>query len=274
MTGESQGEDKKSLKVLQFTDTHFFKSASHKLLGVDTSSSFSEVYKLALSQRGVPDFYLLTGDLSQDESEESYQRFSEAMAQAGAPCYFLPGNHDRRAEMTRGLLSTNPLFKQDRRFIRGKWQIILLDSLVEGEVSGHLEEKELSFLKTCLLEHPNHHALVCLHHHPVPMGAKWLDQIGVDNGVEFIEILEKHSSVRGVLWGHVHQEFHSRHKNFELLATPSTCVQFKSRSDDFGVDAVPPGYRWLELEPDGTIRTAVCRTEKVAIGLELSSAGY
>lgn len=270
----SLADKDKTLKVLQFTDTHFYKDGSGKLLGVDTSASFSEVYKLALANRGVPDFYLITGDLSQDETEESYNRLSVALSNAGAPCFFLPGNHDRRKEMTRGLIHEKSHFDACRQIIRGNWQIVLLDSQIEGEVGGRLDKCELDFLKNCLEEHPDLHTLVCLHHHPVPMGAKWLDQIGVENGKEFLAFVDNYPSVKAILWGHVHQEFNGRHNQKLLMATPSTCVQFKAASDDFGVDAVPPGYRWLELDPDGTIRSGVVRTDKVAGGLELSSAGY
>lgn len=271
----SDSADKnESLKVLQFTDLHFFKDSAHKLLGVDTALSFADVYKAAMARFGVPDFYLLTGDLSQDESEESYRRLAQAMRDCGASCYFLPGNHDRRQEMSRGLIFEGSQFSAERRVIKGKWQIILLDTLVEGEVGGRLESSELEFLKDCLDERPDLHALITLHHHPVPMGARWLDQIGVENGAEFMALVKRYKSVKAVLWGHVHQEYEAKQDGITLLATPSTCVQFKVKTDDFGVDAVPPGFRWLELSPSGSVRTGVLRTERVALGLELSSAGY
>lgn len=263
----------KALRVLQFTDTHFFKDSNHKLLGVDTAASFADVYKKAMAQHGKPDFYLMTGDLSQDETELSYGRLSEVMAEAAAPAYFLPGNHDRRAEMRRGLLHDKSPFRADRRVIEGNWEIIMLDSLVEGEVGGHLSDSELEFLEKSLNEKAAAHTLVCLHHHPVPMGARWLDKIGVDNGAQFMSIIEKHSQVRAVLWGHVHQQFDKKFGDKLLMATPSTCVQFKC-SNEFGVDALPPGYRYIELSADGSIHTEVVRTEKIAVGLELSSAGY
>lgn len=263
-----------TLRVLQFTDMHFFKDPSGRLLGVDTASTFAEVFASALDRHGTPDFYLLTGDLSQDETAESYRRLARAMNTAGAPSYFIPGNHDRRSEMAAVLPEENKGFRPERRLLRGNWQIILLDTLVEGEVGGHLEAKEIEFMQTCLEERPDLHALVCLHHHPIRMGTLWLDNIGVDNGDEFMEILLKYTSVRGLLWGHVHQEFDGKKGSLLMMATPSTCVQFKVGSDDFGVDPVPPGYRWLELEPTGLIRSAVVRLDKVAIGLELSSAGY
>jgi Icc protein len=270
----SMGSNNRPVRVLQFTDTHFFRDESGKLLGVDTASSFKEVYKLAREQFGTPDLYLFTGDISQDETEESYRRMVNAVSDAGAPCYFLPGNHDRRHEMRRGLLGDGSPFKTDRQIIVGKWQIILLDSLIEGAVGGRLESGELEFLQKCLKERPEFYSMVCLHHHPVEMGARWLDQIGVENGSEFLNVLDNASNLRALLWGHVHQQFDQRRGAYKMMATPSTCIQFKKKTDDFGIDPLPPGYRWIELGADGTVVSEVMRTDKVARGLELSSAGY
>jgi len=32
--------------------------------------------------------------------------------------------------------------------------------------------------------------MVCLHHHPVPMGSHWLDDIGLSNANEFWRLVE------------------------------------------------------------------------------------
>jgi len=59
-----------------------------------------------------------------------------------------------------------------------------------------------------------------------------------------------------------------------MLASPSTSVQFLPDSDEFSVDTRPPGYRWLNLHPDGTIETGVERVEDEDFGLDLNSNGY
>jgi Icc protein len=60
-----------------------------------------------------------------------------------------------------------------------------------------------------------------------------------------------------MLWGHVHQASDHLRNGIRLMSTPSTCSQFRPNSDDFAVDERPPGYRWLELYPDGTIETEI-----------------
>jgi hypothetical protein len=52
-----------------------------------------------------------------------------------------------------------------------------------------------------------------------------------------------------------------------MLATPSTCVQFKPHCANFTLDTIAPGWRWLELHADGTLTTEVCRlTGKIPPG--------
>lgn len=55
---------------------------------------------------------------------------------------------------------------------------------------------------------------------------------------------------------------------------PSTCVQFKPHCANFTLDTVSPGWRWLELHPDGTLTTEVCRLEGVKFHPDIASEGY
>jgi Icc protein len=261
------------LTVVQFTDTHFFESTDGRLMGVDTASTFAQVAKLAGEQSGKPDFYLLTGDLSQDETEGSYTRFAQAVKHFEAPAYFLPGNHDARALMERAFARSAP-FSNDSSFTKANWHVVLLDTQVPGEVGGRLSEEELTRLDDELSAHPDKHVLVTMHHHPLLVGASWLDEISVTNRAQFLDVIDRHPHVRAVLWGHVHQEFEAERKGVKYMATPSTCVQFKPKSEEFALDNVPPGYRWMRLNPDGSIDTGVSRVEQLAAGLDMASAGY
>jgi len=73
-----------------------------------------------------------------------------------------------------------------------------------------------------------------------------------------------HANVRGVLWGHVHQSLDRFIHGVRFMATPSTCAQFVPGSAEFAIDNRPPGYRFLELLPDGSIATEVCWLESYA----------
>ena len=77
------------------------------------------------------------------------------------------------------------------------------------------------------------------------------------NASELLAVMERYPAVRVVLGGHVHQAFERRHGHVLVLATPSTCAQFTPLTEHCVMDLRPPGYRWLELLPDGQVRTEV-----------------
>ena len=87
------------------------------------------------------------------------------------------------------------------------------------------------------------------------MGSKWLDSVGMANGEQVLERLRTLGRVRALVFGHVHQEYDAMHNGIRVLATPSTCRQFKPASDEFAVDDRPPAYRRIELRTDGNIDT-------------------
>jgi Icc protein len=96
----------------------------------------------------------------------------------------------------------------------------------------------------------------------------------VGSAEQFFAVIDRHPRVRAIIWGHVHQEYDDLRNGVRLLAVPSTCVQFKPKSEDFAVDDSNPGYRWLDLYPDGRIDTAVSRVEGITFEVDFSVKGY
>lgn len=260
------------LQLLQFTDTHLFADAGGALLGVNTEQSLLSVLTLARQRHWPPDLVLTTGDLVHDGSVQAYARFLRHFSALGVPVYCLPGNHDESATL-RAQLQQDPV-QTLPHVLRDPWQFCFLDTSVPGSEGGHLVESELQRLDATLATHPDHHALVCLHHQPVPVGSRWLDTMAVDNAGALFAVLDRHPQVRGLLWGHVHQDFHQQRQGVQLIASPSTCIQFAPGSTDFALDETPPGYRWLQLHPDGRIDTGVERLAAMPAGLDRASAGY
>ena len=82
------------MRLLQITDTHLFASAEGRLLAVPTAQSLAAVLERVQANEHRSISSLATGDLSQDHSPESYQRFASMMAPLARPIYWLPGNHD------------------------------------------------------------------------------------------------------------------------------------------------------------------------------------
>nr|WP_165905008.1 3',5'-cyclic-AMP phosphodiesterase [Parashewanella curva] len=264
------------IQLLQITDTHLFASDEGQLLGVNTSKSFEAVIELAINNDHHADLMLMTGDISQDNSVESYHRFAKQSQALGLPCHFVPGNHDENYMMHQALQGKQ-LFPQ-KHVIFDNWHIVMLDSTIEGKPAGRVEEDQFEFVDQVIQSYPEKHLLVVMHHHPIPVGCRWLDQHWVQNGDEFLARVGAYSQVKGIVWGHVHQEvnevYKGQHGNIPLLATPSTCIQFTPKSNHFALDGLQPGYRLLQLQSDGSIRTTVYRVKGERFSPEHEASGY
>ncbi|MBH97146.1 MAG: phosphodiesterase [Rhodospirillaceae bacterium] len=247
---------KKSYTLLQITDLHLQASPKSQMRGLLTQSTFEAVLDHAkLNLHWPPDGILVTGDIVQDGSRAGYDRFKKTFHAYDIPILCIPGNHDDPIIM-RELLDEPP-FQFCGKVKFGKWQILLLSTFQDGKHAGAIDRVSLEALKKSLENPANEHVVICMHHQPLQMGSAWLDCIGLENSEQFTEIINKHESVRAVLWGHVHQASEQRINGVRWLSTPSTCSQFLPNSESFALDNQPPGMRWIKLGEMGQIKTYV-----------------
>ena len=261
------------VQVVQLTDTHLCQMHGGTLLGMDTDHSLQAVIDLVKRERPPLHLLLGTGDLSDGGARPAYDRLQGYFDQLSSDNYWLPGNHDNREAMQAAASRPDRLCKEIRV---ARWQILLLDSQVPGQVGGQLGESELALLDSALAaaQAQNLYTMVCLHHQPVTIGCGWLDEQMVSDADAFFAVLDRYPGVRAVVWGHVHQEIDRLRNGVRLLASPSTCVQFAAGCENFKADDQPPGYRWLELHDDGRVESAVSRVRNVHFEVELDSGGY
>lgn len=261
-----------SKRFIQISDCHLGPLESEALLGLNTDESLHDVLALITAKESHFDYMVCTGDIASAGHESCYRRFVSIVRQYFAnPLAWLPGNHDSTEIMSNVAL---PYVPEARVIELGDWLILLLDSVVPFKVHGNFEQAELNYLESMLIANPNKHVMVMLHHQPVLVGSKWIDQYILRNADDFFAVIDRFSSVKAVVWGHVHQDFNSQRNGVKLIATPSTCVQFKPLCDDFTVDTLMPGYRWFDLNDDGTLATGIERVTGKQYVIDYKSAGY
>ena len=244
------------VRLLQVTDPHLFRDESRTIYGVQTAISFRRVLQQALATDSPrPQAILVTGDIADDLTPQAYANFRQALEGYRLPVYCLPGNHDDPAIMP-GLLARDG-FQYGGAAVFGAWGAVFLDTHVPDRPEGRVAAAELERLDRELERLHDRPVIVCLHHPPLPVGSAWLDTVGLTNRDEVWTVIDRHPSVRLMLAGHVHQEFEGRHRDVRVLATPSTCAQFTPATERCVMDMRPPGYRWLELRPDGSVHTEV-----------------
>jgi len=272
LTHQLTSADTQVVKLVQITDSHIFADPEGCLLGLNTRHSFNTVCDRVMREEWSPDVLLATGDLSQDSSDEAYQFLAETFEHMALPTYWIAGNHDSNEAMQRRMDSG--CISAAKHLVFDYWQVIMLDSSVVDKVHGELSPSQLDFLKDKLEEHRDKFSLVVLHHQPVDVGSEWLDQVGLRNKQELCNILKAFPKVKGVLWGHIHQEYFEEKEGIQWIASPSSCVQFKPGSSEFSADTDSPGYRYLQLLSDGSIETLVHRMKNIKFTVDYSIKGY
>jgi Icc protein len=246
----------KPLTIVQITDTHLFADRDKKLLGIATWYSLENILTKVTEIK--PDILLLTGDLADQGELLAYQKLAQLLTPLQIPTYWLPGNHDQPELMTK-ILNSTYIFP-DKSINLGEWQLILLDSLFPQAIygEGKLTPYRLQWLQEELTK-TNKPILIALHHHPLPTGINWLDQISLQNNTEFIDLISSYSQVSLVIFGHIHLEFSAKRGNINYYGTPSSCTQVTPLNPESCLEWQQPGFRLLKLYPDGSHQTKVMR---------------
>lgn len=255
----------RSYTVVQISDCHLGDEAGEQLLGMDADHSLAAVVSLLQHEQSHIDLLVVSGDMAADAGAPAYRRLFPLLNGVAERMVWLPGNHDDIVTL-RQIVASEVLAD---RLDLGGWQLLMLDSAVPDQVGGQLRDDQLALLADL---DPARPALVFLHHHLRPIGCEWLDEQRVSNADAFFSRLP--DCVRAVICGHVHQASASEYQGVSLLTTPSTCIQFKPGSEDFALDDVNPGYRWLRLHPNGELETGVSRVSGVQFQVDYAANGY
>jgi Icc protein len=218
-----------------------------------TYDTLNRVLEHFIGSNWPADHIQVTGDIIQDDTRAAYERFRNTMTRVGLPVYCVPGNHDIR-ELMREVLQ-DPPFHYCGALEKGNWLIAGLDSCLEGQAAGHVDVSELERLDQLIGRTSASHVMVCLHHPPLPVGSRWLDEVSLRNREQFLQRIERCGKVKLVVFGHVHQAFDGAFQLVRIIGTPSTCRQFAMGSDSFSLDDKPPAYRRIELHADGYVET-------------------
>ena len=247
-----------SIKIIQITDLHLNKARELEVNGVNTFDSANKVLGKIKKDEKDADCMILSGDLSNDYSKESYNHLMTLLKDFKLPIYLMSGNHDSPSRLRELSTANNLHFTNFSAF--NNWGVFMFNTKKENSPNGLLDEEELlcfdGFLQNSLYEN----IIVFLHHHPVLIGSASMDTMVIENADLLIKRIKNSEKIRAVCWGHVHTEYYQTIGAVELFSTPSTCYQAKEKSEKFIIDDdALPAYRKIILNNDGSINTEVIR---------------
>ena len=253
----------KSNRVVQITDLHILPDAEAMLVGVDTAQSLSKVIDDIGQLSSPADLIIASGDLTDDGSPAAYRRLRDLFTPVDCPIYVLAGNHDETANMNKYLVAGN-IFHQKQQMIGG-WQILYLNSKVEGHSYGQIADEEMRWLKSTL-DANNLPTLLVMHHTPLRLCASSSCQM--ENDEALLSLLDEYDFVKGLIAGHTHNHVEEQQAQCLVMTTPSTMIQVthnqyegvKTNSefwDYHQADNSRHGYRLLDMHADGSLISEV-----------------
>ena len=247
-----------STKIIQITDLHLNKSKDVVSNGVNTHESANKVIESIRINEKDNDCLILSGDLSNDCSSESYNHLIQLLKGFEAPIYLMSGNHDSPSLLKTLTINKNIFLKNFLCF--NNWGVFMFNTKKENSPNGFLKKEELVYFDQVLSNTLYKNIIIFLHHHPVPIGSASMDSMIIENAELLTERIMKYDKIKAVSWGHIHNEFNLNMGSAKLFSTPSTCYQAKEKSKDFIIDPEAlPGYRKISLNDDGSFDTEVIR---------------
>lgn len=242
------------ISVAQVTDVHLYADKSAQYFGANCYQHFRQVCEHI--QQSDIDLVVITGDVTNDHTEQSYQHLATIVKQTLAKklVAWLPGNHDEIPLMYR-YFSGSP-FITEKHLLAGKWQLFLMNSKSDTP-AGFVTPSSLESQQKQLEKNQSHapFAGAFIHHHLSPLHA-YIDKHICENGDQVLETLTLNQAWRFLAHGHVHSEKQSQFKTLEILATPATSVQFGQSLQWQQINS-GPAYRTFRLYPSGEWQTQV-----------------
>lgn len=233
--------------IVQISDTHLFGDKNRKINGANSYVNLKHVLKNinALSEK--PHSIIVTGDLSQDCTFESYQHLANLLNTCGIKYYLLPGNHDDVDVINKVFDFNWVKDKVDYSFDLEGWHICIIDTSEYPEDAGKLLWDQIVNLENNLKENIKKPTVIFMHHHPVEINSPWMDNMILNEAKKFNDLIRQNSQVKAVLFGHIHQVFEKTINNTFYGSAPSTSFQVMPNTQMFTVEKVMPGYRSIQL---------------------------
>ncbi|MCC7005697.1 MAG: metallophosphoesterase [Ottowia sp.] len=229
---ETYINNKNHLKIIQITDMHLFADKAQKLHGYCTYRTLSDTVDYIIASEQNPDFVLVTGDISQDETTASYQLAREQFERLNIPIYWIHGNHDDETKVQAVFNATTHL-KQLSKLTTPFWDFVGINTCRRGTDSGYIENSEMAIFYKKLAESKinDKKIVVVMHHHPYPVTTPLVDACMLQESEYFLGQLKENKQVKLILCGHVHGEYQITHDEHVLEACPATCFQWEKGTE-------------------------------------------
>lgn len=211
-----------------------------------------------------PDFILHTGDVAYDPYPEIYDEIRTIFAELKVPVRYVPGNHDHNGALQTVVMGrAEPQIPYYAKEVLNDVRLLYLDSndfAAAPPPAGYVSEAQIAWLRDELAADDPRPVVVAVHHPLQKTGSnEWFDVfMNTVNGDAVHEVLKTAADkVRGVFYGHVHQNISFLRDGVLYCSALSSWTQFRAwpgqdmeTIHDLSSD---PGYNLVTITREGTI---------------------
>ncbi|MFQ5435129.1 MAG: metallophosphoesterase family protein, partial [Anaerolineae bacterium] len=250
---------------VHISDTHFGPTADYARHGFQPYPCAQRVVEIINNLPTKPDFVMHTGDVTTPRDPEAYRLAVEVLGQIEAPVYYAVGNHDTAA-FIRQFLHMGPkqeLCDDPQRLaytfdVKG-YRFVVLDGRAPDEMDPHglLPQAQLDWL-AAEAERGGPPLTLFLHYPALRMNSTWMDEnMLLFNGEQLHQaLLPLRHRLRGVFYGHIHQNMQTVRDGIVYTAVSSVFAQFSAWPGHATIQFDPdhlPGFNFIHLLPEQTI---------------------
>ncbi|MFT4726048.1 MAG: Icc protein [Granulosicoccus sp.] len=241
------------MKFIHITDTHLLKYGE-LLHGLDTQKRFELCVRSIRESHSDAHCIVVTGDLADRGEQEAYRFFKEQIASTGLPVYSILGNHDER-DIYR-VQFPNELLNSDG-FVQGAIEtpvgvFLLLDTKLDGSDAGTFCERRQQWLQDQLNKFSSVPVYLFMHHPPFDLNLPCIDKIGLDSKESFAAVVNTHTDVRHIFFGHAHRPLCGNWRGISFSSMRGTNHQVKLNFKDNEIHAISedPEYAIVFIDDD------------------------
>lgn len=214
---------------------------------VDPVARLRSAVEAILAQPAAVDAVLVSGDLSENGSDEDYRLVHELLGRFEVPVHVLPGNHDDRDGLRRAFGIPGELGAPvDYAVEAGPLRLLVLDSTIPGQDPGGFDPEQLRWLDAELGRDGDRPAILAMHHPPLSTGVADWDAINLPAAERSAlgEVVARHPQLRAIVAGHLHRVAASALAGCPVLSAPSSYLQARPdfTTGEVEVDGEPAGF--------------------------------
>jgi len=241
-----KNNSEEDLNIAQITDTHLTKDDHEGTVNY-------ERLKRVINHVSEDDydFVLVTGDISDDGSFQSYQSFDNLCALLTCPVYCITGNHDEVNNLNAYCNKSKNLTFFERAIVTENFIFIKLDTILPGKDYGYVTENEVKLVNQVMETYGSKKICLVMHHQPCPVGTLNIDDHMLTNYKLVNQLINEYDNISMIIFGHVHNDYELKLGNDVVASSaPATCYQMIKSTNETQFDYTKIGYKYYRFNPN------------------------